>query len=69
MSLKQEEHEALVITGELAEAFAKIVSNGRTREQDLTEFTYHLHAIQNMVLAQSAGREYPDRYRLLGKTL
>jgi len=47
----------------------RIIGRGPTGEQDLSEFVIHLHAIQNMILAQAAARAYPDTYRLLGERL
>jgi hypothetical protein len=40
-----------------------------SRAGDLRELGAHLHAIQQAVLSQAAGRAYPDRYRLLGRAL
>jgi hypothetical protein len=46
-----------------------VVGNGSTRERDLAEAAVHLHALQQMVLAQAAARAYPDLYRLAGETV
>lgn len=32
-----------------------------------SELAVHIHAIQNMTLAQAASRAYPDHYRGLGE--
>lgn len=34
---------------------------------DAMEVTHHIHALQNMLLAQCAARFYPHKYRLMGK--
>jgi hypothetical protein len=67
--LSQAEHRAMDLTGELVKLVtAEIVADGPTRIGDLSEFMANIHGIQNMILAQAAGRAYPDRYRLLGGT-
>jgi hypothetical protein len=33
---------------------------------DNKELCYHIHALQNWVLANSVAREYPHKYRLFG---
>ena len=43
-----------------------IVDTGKTRKSDLKELAFHTHAIENAILAQSAAREYPGKYRLMG---
>lgn len=70
MSLTEAEHRAMNLTAELANIFAQeIVASGPTRDQDVDEFVLPLHAIQHMIMAQSAAREYPDLYRLAGGEL
>ena len=70
MSLTKNERE---IVGDLGRVWGRIadevVADGRTREADLDEVVSHIHALQNIVLAQSAAREYPDEFRLAGATL
>lgn len=34
---------------------------------DKQEAATHVHALQNMILAQAAARAYPRRYRLIGR--
>lgn len=63
------EHRVLELTGELWKALCEVTGNGSTRSADLTEAVAHIHALQHMVLAQAAGRAYPERYRLIGETL
>jgi hypothetical protein len=65
--LTNEEQGFLELTGKLANEFGLIVGQSPlSREQDMAEFVSHLHAIQNMILAQAAARAYPSKYRLLG---
>jgi hypothetical protein len=47
----------------------EVIGRGSTREQDVREFVAQVHVIQQSILAQSAGRAHPDRFRLLGETL
>lgn len=67
--LTRDEHEAIKMTVELWNQLNKIVGNGDSRDGDMREFSLHIHAIQRMILAQSAAREYPTLYRLLGETI
>lgn len=60
---------AMDLTGNLMVLLTQIVGDGPTREADIREAAYRVHALQNMILAQAAARVYPDRYRLLGETL
>lgn len=46
-----------------------IVSDGPTRDADLTELTTAIHIIQRTIMAQAAGRAYPGKYRLLGTVI
>lgn len=69
VSLTTEEHEAMVLSGKLAGAVRKIIGEGPTSEHDWAEAAAAIHVIQRMILAQSAAREYPDLYRLLGKMI
>lgn len=67
--LTEAEHRVMELTGELWATLGAVIGNGRTRPDDLHEAALHIHAIQNMVLAQAAARGYPDRYRLLGQSV
>jgi len=67
--LSIEERNAMAATAQLNGLMKRIIGRGPTGEQDLSEFVIHLHAIQNMILAQAAARAYPDTYRLLGERL
>lgn len=64
--LTPNEHELVAMLGRCFTAFSVIVGHDATREADLREATAHIHALQNMVLAQAAARAYPGRYRLAG---
>lgn len=67
--LTEKEHEAMRVTGELANLLSEIIGKGPTRAQDINEIAGHLHAIQHAIMAQAAARLDPDLYRLLGETL
>ena len=61
------EKHALNLAGELfAYLSLNVVGDGSTRKQDLAEVAFHIHAIQNMVMAQSAARVHPELCRPLG---
>jgi hypothetical protein len=62
-----EEHNLVEKLGSLMEDFNEI--SGPKRANDMFEVMLHVHALQNMVLAQSAARAYPGTYRLLGESL
>ena len=60
----------MALTGELYDLLAhEVVGSGPSAREDLAEIAGHIHGVQNMILAQSAAREYPDRYRLLGEEI
>jgi hypothetical protein len=65
--LTDAEHRAMALTVELWNLLAgEIVGSGPSRAGDLRELCADLHAIQLRIMAQAAGRAYPDRYRLMG---
>lgn len=64
--LTDAEHRAMGLTTELWNLLCEIVGNGPSRAGDLRELAHDVHVIQERILAQAAGRAYPDRYRLLG---
>lgn len=67
MSLTDAEHQAMELTADLWNLLARsVVGDGPTRDGDMSELALHVHAIQNMILAQSAARQHPDMYRLMG---
>jgi len=67
--LTEPEHEAMRLTAELWNDLCLLTGRGKTRKMDLKELALHIHAIQNAILANSAAREYPGQYRMLGGTL
>lgn len=68
MGLTEAELKAMKLTGELANlVIGGVIGIGRTRDGDVGEFVGHIHAIQRMIMAQAAGRAYPDKFRLLGE--
>jgi len=70
IALTAAERCAVRLAGELYTLIADdVVAPGTTREDDLAELRSHVHAIQNMVKAQAAGRACPLEFRLLGSTL
>lgn len=60
------EHDLVKKLGSLAQDFNNIMTRGIVYNEDYREVVYHIHALQNMVLAQAAARVYPHMYRLLG---
>ena len=64
--LTDAEHEFVEQLGRAWNLLCDVVGSGPSRPGDLAEAASHVHALQNLVLAQAAARAYPDRYRLLG---
>jgi hypothetical protein len=64
--LTNNELEFLELTEQLISIFHKILSQGKNHNNDGIEMINKIHDIQNVVLSQSAAREYPDKFRLLG---
>jgi hypothetical protein len=64
--LTDKEHEIVWRLGSIYRDLKHVISDGAQQEYDLNEATLHIHALQHMVMAQAAGRAYPDKYRLLG---
>lgn len=67
--LTADERRAVQLAGELWNLLCNIVEDGPTREADLAELVPHVHAIQQAVMSQAAGRAYPELYRRLGGVL
>jgi hypothetical protein len=63
------EHEAVRMAGELWGFLCQIVDVGPTRDADLRELIFHIHAIQHTVMSNAAARAYPDQLRRLGSIL
>lgn len=68
--LTEDEQHAMDLTGQLGNLLSdKVIGHGPTREGDLREMALHVHTLQNFIMAQSAARAHPDKYRLLGETV
>lgn len=67
--LTEDEMELVDHLGKAMGMFNAICGKGITRMADLEEVCDKIHQLQNIVLSQSAAREYPDRYRLMGGTV
>ena len=63
------EHATIDLLADLHRDMALIIGNpgAPISDHDRAEMVLHIHALQNMVLAQAAARAYPDKYRLLGE--
>lgn len=70
--LTPEEHEVMDLTADLANALHAVIyaeGHDENAARDWNEAVTGIHHVQHIVLAQAAARAYPDRYRLLGRTL
>ena len=64
------EHKALKLTSELASlVITEIIGYDKPRTRDVDEFVAHIHDIQRIIMSQSAARQHPDLYRLLGEAM
>jgi hypothetical protein len=50
-------------------AVMAVGNDDATREDDLREMRFHVHALQRMVMAQAAARAYPREMRPLGEVV
>lgn len=66
ISMSDREHALARKLGSLANDFNDIMTRGIAYDEDYREVVYHIHALQNMVMAQAAARMYPNMYRPLG---
>ena len=64
--LTETERAVVAELGQIWNRLCTIVGDGRTRKADLDELIVHVHALQQAVLSQAAGRAYPQEFRLLG---
>lgn len=65
--MDQDELLAVELAGDLFTMItSKIIGDGPTRSADIAELAIHIHAVQNMVLANCAARAYPGQFRSLG---
>jgi hypothetical protein len=70
MNLLTELEEATVTKlGNIAGDFSEIIGTGLTRKEDYREVVFLIHQLQNIIMAQAAGRAYPAKYRLLGEII
>lgn len=60
------ERDVIQRIGGIWDDLCAIVGDGQSRDGDLAELVVHVHAIQQKVMAQAAGRAYPGELRLLG---
>lgn len=68
--LTADEHEAVRMAGRLYAFIAeRVVADGPTRDDDLTELRAAVHVIQRAVLANAAARAFPTEVRKLGGEL
>jgi hypothetical protein len=67
--LTEDEHSFVDLMGQAWNLLNRIVGDGDPKDADLHEAVVHVHALQNMVLAQAAARFYPGQYRALGWSL
>ena len=66
--LTDAEHRAMAMTADLWNLLVQdVVGRDASREGDLAEIATDIHHIQERILAQAAGRAFPDRYRLMGE--
>ena len=68
-SLTDDERACVKEAGALWNRLCQIVGSGPTRNADLGEMIIHIHAIQQFVMAQAAGRAFPAEFRLAGEIL
>lgn len=63
------ERSTIEALGKLYNDFTQIVAIGPSREGDMAEIAFHVHALQRMIGAQAAARLYPNEFRKLGSTV
>jgi hypothetical protein len=69
LTLTDEERQWVADLGKLWNRLCVIVGPEETRGPDLNELVAHIHALQQAVLSNAAGRTYPTQFRLLGRTI
>lgn len=71
MSLTRREKKAIENLGEIANEIHSVIYTKGFQEDaahnDWAEAAGAIHVLQRMIGAQSAAREYPSKYRLLGR--
>jgi hypothetical protein len=65
--LTEDEHTVIDLLAQAWNTFnQKVEGDPEAIDEDQREFMHHIHGAQNMILANAAGRVYPERYRLRG---
>lgn len=64
--LNKQEQEALDTLARFTGQLREVIGGGRCASEDFREAVGHIHALQAMVMSNSAARAHPGRYRLLG---
>lgn len=67
--LTTQELEAMDMTAQLANKIHEIIGDGPTASADWSEAAAEIHVIQHRIMAQAAARAYPERFRLMGRTI
>lgn len=65
--LTELERDVIRRLGECWNDICQIVGPGASREGDLAEAIFHVHALQRFIGSQAAGRAHPGEFRLLGQ--
>lgn len=66
-TLTQAEHQVMDFLAQAWNTFVqRVEGDPEASDEDQREFMYHIHGAQNMILANAAGRIYPEKYRLRG---
>jgi hypothetical protein len=66
-AMTEAEHQVMDLLAQAWNIFnQKVHGDPKAIDEDQREFMYHIHGAQNMILANTAGRVYPELYRLRG---
>ena len=65
--LTDEERALIYDLGQIWNRLCAVVGFDVTREGDMAEIIIHVHALQQVLMAQAAARAYPHEYRLAGE--
>ena len=66
MSATWQEDQLLRDIDSVHRGFKELSKHGTTHEADMTEVRFHIHALQNVVLANVGARDLGDDYREFG---
>lgn len=70
VALSVAEDEAMILLCDFVNLMSKeIVGSGPTRNGDLVEIVFHVHALQQKLMSNAFARANPDRFRVLGGTV